>query len=75
MKTINIERIEAISPVFAEKVGCLSAARNARVEGKIGDTVAVVLMDDAGHGEYSRNVSTSLADELVAQGIVVDARA
>ncbi len=51
----------------------LTAERDARVT-RVHGTMACIEMNDDGTGEFARVVSNAEADELVALGIVRDAR-
>lgn len=51
----------------------LSADRDARVT-RVHGTLACVEMDDVGEGEFARVISDESATELVALGLVRDAR-
>lgn len=67
MSTTNVFR-----STLADKIECLSADRDARIESHNG--VDSIAMDDAGDGEFFFAVSGTEAAELVRMGLCRDAR-
>lgn len=62
-----------MTATLQELLPALSADRDARVT-RVHGTLACIEMDDAGYGEFARVISDDAASELVALGLVRDAR-
>ncbi len=62
-----------MTATLTELLPALTADRDARVT-RVHGTLACIEMNDAGEGEFARVITDSAADELVALGLVRDAR-